>query len=136
MHNILMVDQPYFFDAEFLDGLCEFGVSLHCLAAHSGFGGDTLGCCWSLLILSFDLGVLICSGLIRDGQFPRIVEFPPQQRRCIWGQGSLPKLGANFFVNGYSVAGGWEYGHDADGSMSTVHPGIKNPRQPVASHRG
>ena len=106
-------------DAKFLDGLREFGVSLHCFAAHTGLGGDAFGCCWSLPILSFYLGVLICSRLIRDGQFSRIVEFPPHQRRCVWGQGSLPKLGTEFFVNGDGVAGAWKYGHDADDDMST-----------------
>ncbi|MEI6036277.1 MAG: hypothetical protein WCS65_18575, partial [Verrucomicrobiae bacterium] len=103
----------------FLDGLREFGVSLHCFAAHAGFGGDAFGCCWSLPILTFDLGVLICSRLIRDGPLSRIVEPPPQQRRCIRGQRSPSKLGANFFVNGDGVAGGWKYGHDAAGGMST-----------------
>ena len=28
-------------------------------------------------------------------------------------------VGAEFFVNGEGVAGGWKYGHDADGTMST-----------------
>jgi len=85
-------------------------------AAHAGFGGDAFRCCWSLPILSFDLGVLICSRLIRDGQFSRIVEFSPQQRHCVRGQASPPKLGTNFFVKsgekiaflGDSItAGGW-----------------------------
>ena len=89
-------------------------------AAHAGFGGDAFRCCWSLPILSFDLGVLICSRLIRDGQFSRIVEFSPQQRHCVWGQASPPKLGVNFFVNGAGVARVWELGGHYPMPMSTL----------------
>ena len=108
------------FPSKFLDGRREFSVSLHCFAAHAGFGGDAFRCSWSLPILSFDLGVLICSGLIRDGPFSRIVEFPPQQRRCIRGEGAPSKLSAEFFANGDGVARNWKLGgHDATADMST-----------------
>jgi hypothetical protein len=34
--------------------------------------------------------------------------------------GERRTVGAEFFVNGDGVTGGWKYGHDADGSMSTL----------------